>query len=151
FPAPLSAHFPDPAASHRLAVAWRSREKHAALGTPAVSPNPLQIRALQIANCVLPEQIELIGWQHRSRARRFLLKPALQRDPVESAIIFLIDGDKVQAPAVVPVVVDEADPNKFDSLNLVDPHTQLNPRIHRAVIRIPVANQYAIDWHQFPA
>src|SRR5262249_57360651 len=99
----------DPQQARRLAVARQPHDQHASLGAAAVEADLLEVARLEVADGVLPEQVELVGGQHGGDAGRFVLEANLQGDPGQAAGGLVIDGDEVEVPARCVVVVDVAD------------------------------------------
>src|SRR5262245_20831808 len=115
-PAALTAGLPQPATGHRLAVARGAGQQHAAPRSSAVGLDAIEIRRFEIANGVLPEQVERFGGQDRGVAGRLAIAAAAESDLVEAAVVLAVDGDEVEAPDVTLVAVAAADADEADAL-----------------------------------
>src|SRR5262249_52321247 len=123
-PPTAPALLPDPAAGHRLAVARRTGQQDAALGPAAVLLDLFEVGRLQVADGVLPQEVELLGRQDRRGIRTILGAAELEGQAVELAVVLAIDDGEVEAPAVLLVTERKADADEVHALDLVEAHAE---------------------------
>src|SRR5262249_37084280 len=128
-PAPPPALLPDPPAGHRLAVAGRAHQQDAPFGPAAVLLDAAQVGRLQIADGVLPQRLHLARHQPRRLAWRRGIPPAADGDSVQPRVIPAVDRNEPEPGTVALVVINKADVDKADALDLVAAHAQADARV----------------------